>query len=83
MFIHQQDTGRQLVFLLLLGYMCEKLATECDRFMTELDRIMNLNVSFWHARPFFPQRRDPLTIDSREFSSTAWSGKSPIEPFED
>jgi Mg2+ and Co2+ transporter CorA len=43
MFIHQQDTGRQLVFLLLLGYMCEKLATECDRFMTELDRIMNLN----------------------------------------
>jgi len=46
MFIHQQYTGRELVFLLLLGYMCEKLAKECDCFMTELDGIMNLNVSF-------------------------------------
>ncbi|KAK0642174.1 hypothetical protein B0T16DRAFT_462179 [Cercophora newfieldiana] len=39
MFIHEQDTGRALVFMLLLGYMCEALAKECDIFITELDRI--------------------------------------------
>ncbi|KAK4443437.1 hypothetical protein QBC34DRAFT_443388 [Podospora aff. communis PSN243] len=39
MFIHEQDTGRALVFMLLLGYMCEALAGECDVFIKELDQI--------------------------------------------
>lgn len=45
MFIHQQYTGRVLVFLLLLGYICERLAEECDRFMNELDGVMGMHVS--------------------------------------
>lgn len=47
MFIHQQDTGRALVFLLLLGYICEALAGECEGFIQELDGIMTRNVSAW------------------------------------
>jgi len=45
MFIHQQDTGRQLAFLLLLGYVCERLAEECECFMKALDNIMRYDVS--------------------------------------
>ncbi|KAJ9161715.1 hypothetical protein NKR19_g1936 [Coniochaeta hoffmannii] len=43
MFIHQQATGRQLAFLLLLGYLCERLAEECECFMQALDGIMRYN----------------------------------------
>jgi len=46
MFIHDQDTGRALVFMLLLGYMCEALAGECDKFIKELDRITGRSVSY-------------------------------------
>lgn len=46
MFIHEQDTGRALVFMLLLGYMCEALAGECNKFIKELDRITGRSVSF-------------------------------------
>lgn len=45
MFIHQQDTGRQLAFLLLLGYVCERIAEECECFMKALDKIMRYDVS--------------------------------------
>lgn len=45
MFIHEQDTGRALVFMLLLGYMCEALARECDIFIKELDEITGRSVS--------------------------------------
>jgi len=43
-FIHQQYTGRALVFLLLLGCLCEALSKECENFMEEVDRIMGLDV---------------------------------------
>ena len=45
MFIHQQYTGRVLVFLLLLGYLCESLSKECENFTEELDDIMGMDVS--------------------------------------
>jgi hypothetical protein len=45
MFIHQQHTGRILVFLLLLGYLCESLSKECENFTEELDDIMGMDVS--------------------------------------
>jgi len=44
MFIHQQYTGRVLVFLLLLGYLCESLSKECEKFTEELDDIMGMDV---------------------------------------
>jgi hypothetical protein len=52
MFIHQQYTGRTLVFMLLLGYFCESLSRECENFMGELDKIMGMDVSLlnFHAR---------------------------------
>jgi hypothetical protein len=43
MFIHQHYTGRVLVFLLLLGYLCKSLAIECENFIEELDRIMGMD----------------------------------------
>jgi hypothetical protein len=44
-FIHQQATGRCLVFLMLLGHMCEKLASEYETILTQLDAIVGLGVS--------------------------------------
>ncbi|KAH7327720.1 hypothetical protein B0I35DRAFT_415566, partial [Stachybotrys elegans] len=41
-FIHQQYTGRALVFIYLLGEICRSLSLECERFMRELDQIMGL-----------------------------------------
>jgi len=46
MFIHQQFTGRTLVFALVLGYLCESLAVECERFCEEVDHITDMDVSF-------------------------------------
>ena len=46
MFIHQQYSGRVLVFAFLLGQICKSLAIECERYMEELDRIMGLAVRF-------------------------------------
>jgi len=45
MFIHQQYTARALVFLLLLGYLCDSLSIECENFMDELTSIMGMDVS--------------------------------------
>jgi len=45
LFLHQQHTGRCLVFLLFLGYMCDRMAEECDRFTVELRALVNLSVS--------------------------------------
>jgi hypothetical protein len=59
MFIHQQHAGRVLVFLLILGHMCEKLAEECDWFMRELDGIMEMNVSLYP----FPSQNLPSCFD--------------------
>ncbi|KAK4445501.1 hypothetical protein QBC34DRAFT_472436 [Podospora aff. communis PSN243] len=43
MFVNQQYTGRVLVFLVLLGYLCESLAAECEKFLDELERIMEMD----------------------------------------
>jgi len=45
MFIHQQYTARALVFILLLGYLCDSLSIECENFMDELTSIMGMDVS--------------------------------------
>ncbi|CZT10086.1 uncharacterized protein RCO7_03218 [Rhynchosporium graminicola] len=41
-FIHQQATGRCLVFLVLLGHLCEKLAGEYEFILERLDIIVGL-----------------------------------------
>lgn len=45
MFIHQQYSGRSLVFLMLLGHICNQLAQECSRFVEELKDIVPSRVS--------------------------------------
>src|SRR3569833_1122421 len=45
MFIHQQYTARALIFLMLLGYMCEELAAETETFMETLNPILKQDVS--------------------------------------
>ena len=45
-FIHQQGSGRCLVFLLLLGHVCEKLAGEYTLLLKRLDDIMDIGVCF-------------------------------------
>lgn len=44
-FIHQQACGRCLVFLVLLGHLCEKLAVEYEQILSRLDVIVGLGVS--------------------------------------
>lgn len=44
MFIHQQYTGRALVFTYLLGQICKALSMECERFMNQIDKIMGVKV---------------------------------------
>lgn len=46
-FIHQQACGRCLVFLVLLGHLCEKLAGEYELILSRLDVIVGLGVSFF------------------------------------
>ncbi|KAM0809294.1 hypothetical protein AB5N19_09637 [Seiridium cardinale] len=41
-FIHQQNTGRCLVFLVLLGHLCEKLADEYENILERLDAVVGL-----------------------------------------
>ncbi|KAK4465126.1 hypothetical protein QBC42DRAFT_26114 [Cladorrhinum samala] len=41
-FIHQQATGRCLVFLVFLGHLCNKLAIEYNNLLTELDQVMGI-----------------------------------------
>ncbi|KAK3350290.1 hypothetical protein B0T25DRAFT_457435, partial [Lasiosphaeria hispida] len=41
-FIHQQETARCLAFLLLLGHLCEKLASEYGEVLARLDEIMGI-----------------------------------------
>lgn len=41
-FIHQQATGRCLVFLVFLGHLCNKLAIEYNKLLTELDGVMGI-----------------------------------------
>ncbi|KAH7407184.1 hypothetical protein BKA64DRAFT_666015 [Cadophora sp. MPI-SDFR-AT-0126] len=41
-FIHQQACGRCLVFLILLGHLCEKLAGEYEIILSRLDVIVGL-----------------------------------------
>jgi len=43
-FIHQQGSARCLVFLVLLGHVCEKLAIEYDKILRRLDKIMEIGV---------------------------------------
>jgi hypothetical protein len=44
-FIHQQTCSRCLVFLVLLGHLCEKLAGEYEMILSRLDVIVGLGVS--------------------------------------
>lgn len=46
LFIHQQYTGRALVFTYLLGQICKMLAMECERFVGQIDQIMGTQVWF-------------------------------------
>lgn len=43
-FIHQQATGRCLVFLIMLGHICGKLATEYNGILEHLDTVAELEV---------------------------------------
>jgi hypothetical protein len=45
LFIHKQTTGRCLVFLLILGHICEKLAVEYTSILEYLDSVVQLGVS--------------------------------------
>jgi hypothetical protein len=49
-FIHQQACGRCLVFLILLGHLCEKLAGEYEMILSRLDIIVGLGVSQFQFR---------------------------------
>jgi hypothetical protein len=60
MFIHQQYSGRSLVFIMFLGHICEKLARENEHFLHTLDSVMDMDVSsisiFTHLKqPCSPQ----------------------------
>jgi hypothetical protein len=44
-FIYQQSCSRCLVFLVLLGHLCEKLAAEYEMILSRLDVIVGLGVS--------------------------------------
>jgi len=81
MFIHQQYTGRVLVFLLLLGYICEGLAEECDRFINELDGVMDMNVGGGYNPTQSHSYQDLIEyLCSPGFFSSAWNGRSQISP---
>jgi len=45
MFIHQQCSGRVLVFIMFLGHICEKPARENEYFLHTLDTVMDMDVS--------------------------------------
>ena len=45
LFKHQQSTGRSLVFLSLLGILCEKLSAEIDQTLKGCDEYVRLGVS--------------------------------------
>ena len=74
MFIHQQYTGRVLVFLLLLGYLCESLSKECENFTEELDDIMGMDVSILHPYCFKDLEANGLCSSSQWYCSKGWSG---------
>jgi hypothetical protein len=46
LFIHQQACGRCLVFLVLLGHLCEKLAGEYEIIISRLDTVVELGVIY-------------------------------------
>jgi hypothetical protein len=45
LFIHQQASGRCLVFLIILEHICEKLASEYTKILEHFDRVVELGVS--------------------------------------
>jgi hypothetical protein len=45
LFIHQQASGRCLVFLIILGHICGKLASEYSGVLEHLDSVVELGVS--------------------------------------
>lgn len=49
-FIHQQASGRCLVFLILLGHLCERLAKEHEKMLAQLNTVVDLGASpnFFH-----------------------------------
>lgn len=45
LFIHKQAIGRCLVFLIILGHICGKLADEYNEIVAHLDKVVQLGVS--------------------------------------
>jgi hypothetical protein len=45
LFIHKQATGRCLIFLIILGHICGKLANEYVKIIEHLDKVVELGVS--------------------------------------
>jgi len=43
-FLYQQASGRNLVFLIFLGHLCEKLSGKYDEVLKELDQFVGLGV---------------------------------------
>ena len=46
LFIHMEATSRCLIFLIILGHICEKLAHEYSRIVKYLDSVAELGVSY-------------------------------------
>ncbi|TAQ88865.1 hypothetical protein B7494_g2796 [Chlorociboria aeruginascens] len=66
MFIHQQSTGRSLVFLIFLGYICEKLADQSEKFLHDWEHGMGIDVS-----------RDKVKVNTN-WSSTYFVQETPL-----
>lgn len=60
-FIHQQGSARGLVFMLLLGHVCEKLASGYEVLLDRLDDIMEIGVSVFHSPLFSYQQCQSYT----------------------
>jgi hypothetical protein len=76
LFIHQQASGRCIVFLIILEHICEKLASEYSRILEHLDSIVELGVSCGVVKSQMTANQAP---NSREKSCLRDSnGKSTI-----
>jgi hypothetical protein len=60
-FIHQQASGRCLVFLILLGHLCERLAEEHERMLDHLNTVVDLGASR-HIRRMTKLIADHITL---------------------
>ena len=75
LFIHQQASGRCLVFLIILEHICEKLASEYSRILEHLDSVVELEVSCGVAKSQMAANRAP---NSRKKSCLRDSNGKPM-----